>query len=302
MDIIRATLNPKVIDAITRSVRPALRNELRNFLNERPARIPDGLEEEFASELRALVQEIGSGSSGEVSSVAGEVVGAIEAGLIIGKGAQIVNEIQDLIETREDEGIRQEVRDRLSRSLRENPELFTRLPDIGAPELIQADIQRSIRERQIQQGKEGKVPETRTIRSRDPRKKTKHPVATDDFFDISLDDPDPEVEPLDPEETTEGSDPPFPPLLPPKVPFRTKDRRAEQRRPFIPPPDIATPPIPDDPKILDGIARGLGFQRQQIPIRPVFLPDDSKSYNYVELVRVANANALFQDNIFNTAF
>ena len=301
MDIIRATLNPKVIDAITRNVRPALRNELRNFLNERPARIPDGMEEEFANELRGLVQEIGSGSSGEVSSVAGEVVGAIEAGLIIGKGAQIVNEIEDLIERKEDEGIRREVRDRLSRSLRDNPELFTRLPDIGAPELIQADIQRSIREREIQAGKEGKVPETRTIRSRDPKKQIKRPV-TDDFFDISLEDPDPEFEPLEPEETTEGSDPPFPPFIPPKVPFRTKEKIAQQRRPFIPPPDIGTPPIPDDPKILDGIARGLGFQRQQIPIRPVFLPDDTKSYNYVELVRVANANALFQDNIFNTAF
>jgi hypothetical protein len=301
MDIIRATLNPKVIDAITRNVRPALRNELRNFLNERPARIPDGMEEEFANELRGLVQEIGSGSSGEVSSVAGEVVGAIEAGLIIGKGAQIVNEIEDLIERKEDEGIRQEVRDRLSRSLRDNPELFTRLPDIGAPELIQADIQRSIREREIQAGKEGKVPETRTIRSRDPKKQIQRPV-TDDFIDISLEDPDPEFEPLEPEDKTEGSDPPFPPLLPPKVPFRTKEKIAQQRRPFIPPPNIDTPPIPDDPKILDGIARGLGFQRQQIPTRPVFLPDDTKSYNYVELVRVANANALFQDNIFNTAY
>jgi hypothetical protein len=32
------------------------------------------------------------------------------------------------------------------------------------------------------------------------------------------------------------------------------------------------------------------------------LPPDTQSYNYVELVRQANANARYQRNLFNTEF
>lgn len=46
---------------------------------------------------------------------------------------------------------------------------------------------------------------------------------------------------------------------------------------------------------------GRGF-RTKVDDKPFKLPDDTKSYNYVELVRKANANALFQDNIFRTSF
>jgi len=47
--------------------------------------------------------------------------------------------------------------------------------------------------------------------------------------------------------------------------------------------------------------RGRGFKTKVSP-EPFVLPSDKRSYNYVELVRKANANALFQDNIFNTSF
>lgn len=45
----------------------------------------------------------------------------------------------------------------------------------------------------------------------------------------------------------------------------------------------------------------LGF-KTKVSAKQFKLPDDSKSYNYVEYLRKANANALFQDNIFNTSF
>lgn len=47
--------------------------------------------------------------------------------------------------------------------------------------------------------------------------------------------------------------------------------------------------------------RGKGF-RTKVSSKPFKLPDDTKSFNYVELMRKANANNLFQDNIFNTSF
>jgi hypothetical protein len=68
----------------------------------------------------------------------------------------------------------------------------------------------------------------------------------------------------------------------------------------------------------DGISGGEGgevshvqsmneFTRQlkkhKIPMSNVFnLPDTSRSYNNVELVRAANANANLQANLFNTSF
>ena len=49
------------------------------------------------------------------------------------------------------------------------------------------------------------------------------------------------------------------------------------------------------------ITRGRGF-KTKVSSKPFKLPEDNKSYNYVELVRKANANSLFQDNIFNTNY
>jgi len=47
--------------------------------------------------------------------------------------------------------------------------------------------------------------------------------------------------------------------------------------------------------------RGRGF-KTKVSSKPFEFPDDRRSYNYVELVRKTNANALFQDNLFNTSY
>ena len=294
-------ISPQIIDALTRGIRPALRDELRNFLSGRITRVPEQLEPEFNIELRGLVQQIGEGGFGGISSVAGEVAGMIEGGLIIGKSAQIVNSVSDLIKSREDQLARERTREQLARDINRNPEQFERLPPIGTPEDIVADIERSIRDRERSARKEGKMPSERTIRFRDP-KRTGRKVVEDIFDDIDLDDPEPEFELKD-------DDLPVPPFfIPPKIPGLF--RKGTGRRPGFPQPEkrkrkqvFDEPSQPDEPDIISqSIARGLGFQRQQIPQRTLTLPDDTKSYNYIEFTRIANANNLFQDNIFNTSF
>ena len=166
-------ITPEIIDALTRGIRPALRDELRNFLSGRITRVPEQLEPEFNIELRGLVQQMGEGGFGGISSVAGEVAGMIEGGLIIGKSAQIVNSISDLIKSREDEQIRERTRDQMARDINNNPDRFERLPPIGTPQDIVEDIERSIRDRERSARKEGKMPTERTIRFRDPQKNRK---------------------------------------------------------------------------------------------------------------------------------
>ena len=300
------TLSPEIIDALTKGIRPVIRDEMRNFLNGRITRIPDGFDDEFAGELRGLVQDIGEGGISTTSTVAGELIGMIEGGLILGKTAQIVDSISDLIASREDEIQRQVSRDRMEREMRDNPEKFSRLSDIGVSSAIADDIARAVRARHIQEGKMGDLPEDRTIRFRDPQR-TGRQVVEDVFEDIDLDD-DPELEePLEIEQPIEDSDPPFPPFLPPKIPTLTRGGRrplpgGEPEEPDKPSQPSQPSQPTDDDIINDSIARSLGFQRQQIPQRTFILPDDTKSYNYIEFVRMANANSLFQDNIFNTSF
>jgi len=304
--ILEKNLTPRIIRAITSGVRPALRDELINFLNGRIARIPEGLGEEFANELTTLVQDIGVQAEGGSSAVAGEVVGMIEGGLILGKASEIVDQIETLITSREDEGKRTFARERLQREMSQHPERFLRL-ETGIDEIkIQRDIEKSLRDRQRSQEKKGEVPTERKIQFEDPpfrSRKDRTPVE-DIFEDVDLDDDVEEEEEIEQKQPPPDDDLPVPPfLITPKIkgprrkPLGDKPEDKPEDKPDEKPEDK-----PEDKDIISkAIARGLRFKGQVIPRVSFIFPDDTKSYNYVELVRKANANALFQDNIFNTS-
>lgn len=282
-------LTPEIINSITRGMRPVLRDEMRNLLSGRITRIPEGLESEFAVELRGLAQDIGVGGFGTVSSVVGELAGMIEGGLIVGKATQIVDSISDLITEQKDQWARERASEVMARDINAHPERFARLPQVGTSAEIARDVEKFIKDREKSSKKEGKVPDDRTIQFGDPIKRGR-PVSSG-FEDVPL------LIDIEPEE--EEKDRPIkrvPPFLPPKIEFPGKNGR----RPYIPP--QSRPNTLDEDIINVSIARSLGFQKQQIPQRTVILPDDTKSYNYIEFTRIANANSLYQDNIFNTSF
>ena len=114
-------LTNKIIVAITNNdnIRSATRAELRNFLNGRITTVTD--EGEFTATLRELVKDIKSGMP--ETPVAGEILGALEGGavvgiaggaLIAGKGLEIANELSDLLDHSEPETIaRQRLRDQI---------------------------------------------------------------------------------------------------------------------------------------------------------------------------------------------
>jgi hypothetical protein len=59
--------------------------------------------------------------------------------------------------------------------------------------------------------------------------------------------------------------------------------------------------IKDNRDLLQQLKRNM--QRTRIPLSNNYqLPDDSKTYNYVSLVQKANANAYYQENLFNSQF
>ena len=311
-------LSPEIIRGITRGLNPVIGEEIANFLSGRISTIPAGMSEEFTSALKGIVQDIGvDGSFGTTEAIAGEVLGLAEGGLIVGKVGEIAQSLRDLISgSDEAERQRQEARRRLRREMIENPERFTRITPITDQETrMRQDIEERLR---IQRGEEkererfveprpsGEQKEAerfteedlterqkRIIRRRRPRPRRQRERERQE-----------EEEEEEEEEEDEG-DLPEPPIGGP-LPFGKKDddddEDDEEEPEPLPEPKRRQPKQDEEDIITRSVARSLGFQLQKIPIKPVELPDDTKSYNYVELVRMANANAVYQDNIFNTSY
>jgi hypothetical protein len=303
-DIIK--LSPEIIRALTRGLRPVVAEEIENFLSGSITTIPSGFESEFTTALKGIVQDIGvDGTFGSVETIAGEVAGLAEGGLVVGKTQQIVESLRDLISgSNEAERQRQRTRQRLRTEMRENPERFTRITQITPIEMkMRQDIEERLR---IQRG-EGKEAE----RFVPPRPSGEQKEA-ERFSEVDLTERERQIvrrrrprtirqrqrQRQEEKEKEKEEDSPKPPIT---IPILTEDDdKGEIKDKPEPKPDDEDEG--EDDIITRSVARGLGFQLQRIPIKPVVLPDDTKSYNYVELVRMANANAVYQDNIFNTSY
>ena len=100
-----AGLSSPIIDAILRNLdmTEVTRTELGNFLRGRKTTVTDT--EEFGRGLRGVSQDIEAGGAVEEGGAIGEIVGALEGGLAVGvsgglivaKGAEIIEGLRDLM-------------------------------------------------------------------------------------------------------------------------------------------------------------------------------------------------------------
>lgn len=150
-------LNPSIIQGLTQGLGGNVSIPLRNFLNGKLTRIPEGAEAEFSDSLLSLAQDIGASGLMEAGEAVAIFSGALEAGLVLG-GASRVSDIQNNISrllrgTDGEEKEREKARQELNRQMRENPEQV--MADIQSARSQDATM-REIVERQLRGESEGK--------------------------------------------------------------------------------------------------------------------------------------------------
>lgn len=263
-------LSSELIEAVTAGYRSELIPSLRNFLGGRVTSIPSGLESEFGQAMEKLTSDISIGFGIDAGDIAGQMVGAAEGGLIIGKGAEIFKGIRDLIEEKEHEQERVERFEYVDNALTNHPELIRPLPIAGGvrpSERTEADIIHELRQRQIRAGRQsrGRRPRPPEFKFDDPVRvpETDEPVGSIELGDMA----DQEVEfgdPLpEPEIQRPGRDIPVFPRDTPIV----KGGRMERPTPIRQIPTSGGVRLTQEQK--DALAAELGVPSRPTTMRPL---------------------------------
>ena len=225
-----AGLSGPIIDALLRNLGldPITRTELGNFLRGRKTTVTNP--DEFTRGARSIIRDTEAVGGLETGSVIGEVIGALEGGLVVGKAAEIVSSLQDLLR-----GGPAEDTARSNGRARGDGGGPTYGP-IGDPTSTWDEIQEQLRKARARDAKEGKVPEERKFKGRDPKLRQrpgKGPVE-DVFEDVELGggdggkEDDPEEEKVRPTRDPPETFPPFP--LPAPLPTG-KGRKGPKGKP-----------------------------------------------------------------------
>lgn len=177
-----AGLNGAIIDALLRNLDldPITQTELGNFLRGRKTTVTDP--DEFTRGARSVVQDTEAMGGLEAGSVIGEVIGALEGGLVIAKAEEIVSSLRDLMR-----GGPAEDSARSNGRARGDGGGPTYGP-LGVPAATARAIEEQLRQAKARDAKAGKVPEERKFRGRDPKLRQrpgKGPVE-DVFEDVEL--------------------------------------------------------------------------------------------------------------------
>ncbi len=249
-----AGLSGAIIDALLRNLElgPITEAELGNFLRGRKTTVTDP--DEFSRGVRSIVQDTEAMGGLEAGSVIGEVVGALEGGLVVAKAQEIVSSIQDLLRG----GPGQEPARAAGRA-RGREGGITYGP-IGVPAETARDIEEQLRRARARDAKRGIVPEERKFGGGDPqlrqRPGARGPVE-DVFEDVDLERGErKQTEEEEEQKIRPTRDPPetFPPVpIPPQLPTGKgrkgkpkdqgpKDQGPKDQKTTTPPQQDGTPP------------------------------------------------------------
>lgn len=203
-----AGLNGAIIDALLRNLDldPITQTELGNFLRGRKTTVTNP--DEFTRGARSVVQDTEAMGGLEAGSVIGEVIGALEGGLVVAKAEEIVSSLRDLMR-----GGPAEDSARSDGRARGDGGGPTYGP-LGVPAATARAIEEQLRQAKARDAKAGKVPEERKFRGRDPQLRQrpgKGPVE-DVFEDVELGgaEDEPEEEKVRPTRDPPETFPPFP--------------------------------------------------------------------------------------------
>ena len=214
-----AGLNGAIIDALLRNLElgPITQTELGNFLRGRKTTVTDP--DEFARGARSIVQDTEAMGGLEAGSVIGEVIGALEGGLVVAKAQEIVSSLRDLMRGGDAEDTA-----RSSGRARGDGGGPIYGP-IGVPAATARALEEQLRQARARDAKAGVVPEERKFGSKDPRMRQRPGKAgpvEDVFEDVDIEGGEekkedaPEEEKVRPTRTPPETFPPLP--LPASIP------------------------------------------------------------------------------------
>ena len=222
-------LDRPIIEAMLRNLGldTATRNEVENFLLGRKTTVTNP--DEFSRALRSVTQDTEAGMGLETGSVIGEVLGALEGGLVIAKAQEIISLLQDLV----DGGGAGVDSGRDAGRARGSEGGPTYGPE-GLPAADAAALLDQLKKAKARDAKKGIVPEERKFRDRDPklRQRPGQGPVEDVFEDVPLDDPVEEEEKVRPTPPAEGKatgDPAPPVPIPPlPLPRKRKGKKSDE--------------------------------------------------------------------------
>jgi len=304
-----AGLSGPIIDALLRNLGldPITRTELGNFLRGRKTTVTNP--DEFTRGARSIIRDTEAVGGLESGSVVGEVIGALEGGLVVGKAAEIVSSLQDLLR-----GGPAEDSARSNGRARGDGGGPTYGP-IGDPTSTWEEIQEQLRKARARDAKEGKVPEERKFRGRDPplrQRPGKGPVE-DVFEDVEIGggdggkEDDPEEEKVRPTRDPPETFPPFP--LP--APLPTGKGRKGKPKPTKAPEDQGPKDMPrrETPPGVQEVAIDPGALRPEftkggtdiVDENANRIPENIENQEWVDFSYVATVddqNLIEMDNLY----